>query len=83
MYLPPPQGSDGFPGALGAAGEKGKKVSRGFRIMLILCSENQTFSINVFVFCGITQGPAGQPGGAGQRGPNVSAVSQTILLFSS
>ncbi len=46
-------------------------------------SGNQTFSINVFVFCGITQGPAGQPGGAGQRGPNVSAVSQNILLFSS
>lgn len=28
------------------------------------------------ISCGVTQGPGGQPGGVGQRGPNVSAVTQ-------
>ena len=41
MFLPPPQGSDGFPGVLGAGGEKGKKVGRRvFKIMMILCLES-------------------------------------------
>lgn len=80
MHLLPLQGSEGFPGALGAAGDKGKKVSRGFKIMMILNQEIRLFLLmsSNNVFCGVTQGPAGQAGGGGQRGPNVSDVSQNI-----
>lgn len=75
MWFLPPQGSDGFPGAVGAAGEKGKKA----RNTIItapppLCQELKLYRLKMFCFCGITQGPAGQAGGAGQRGPNVSST---------
>lgn len=69
------QGSDGFLGALGAAGEKGKKVKKT-TITIGFFSPNakkSNFFDDTSCFCGIIQGPAGQAGGAGQRGANVSA----------
>lgn len=33
------------------------------------------------ISCGVIQGPGGQPGGVGQRGPNVRAVFLELLLL--
>lgn len=35
-----PQGSDGFTGALGPTGEKGKKVSRIYKVIMTLCHKS-------------------------------------------
>lgn len=68
------QGSVGFPGAAGAPGDKGRRV----RAMLTFEPlQNGNFSMTVHkvrtaFLTSSMQGPAGQPGSGGQRGPNVS-----------
>lgn len=73
-----PQGSDGFPGVQGPAGEKGKKVCRNLKLAMILCRVIDFYINALLLFC-INQGPAGQPGGGGQRGPNVSGCQNFVI----
>ena len=50
LWISPPQGSDGFPGSLGTAGEKGKKVSGEFKVMMMMMSGTKTFLIHSLSF---------------------------------
>lgn len=43
------QGSDGFPGSVGALGEKGKKVSGGFDIVMIFSLKNDAIFFNILL----------------------------------
>lgn len=55
-------------------------MCRNLKIAMILCCIID-FYINallLLLFC-INQGPAGQPGGGGQRGPNVSGGQNFVI----
>lgn len=68
------QGSVGFPGAAGVPGEKGRRV-RAMLTFELLRNVNFSQTVHELSTAFLTssmQGPAGQPGSGGQRGPNVS-----------
>lgn len=68
------QGSVGFHGAAGVPGEKGRRVRPvlTFGLLWNINFSQTVHRLSTVFLTASLQGPAGQPGSGGQRGPNVS-----------